>query len=285
MTDKLYIIGNGFDLYHGLKTSYADFREYIKQKSHPMWEALLEVYGDAPEHKEWWWNFEEMLGYIDYDNIVKSINGEALGFMRVKSLLKGKLPPLFGFWIEGINDKVEPDEDLGVDPEAKFFTFNYTMILEKYYHVSEENVWHIHNSVKDFKKGENPIVGHDSDRNELFKRLIKAREQNPNIRPDISNTIMDEVLNGAKNVKTIIYRNAEKHKFDQYADIKHYVVMGFSLNDIDLPYIEEIVKANKNISDADWLLYCHQNGEEERMTTKLLNLGIRREKILPPKKW
>lgn len=285
MTDKLYIIGNGFDLHHGLKTSYADFREYIKQKRRSLWEVLLEVYGDAPEHKEWWWNFEEMLGCIDYENIVKLKNGEALGFMRVRNLLKGKLPPLFGSWIEGINDKIEPDEELGIDSEALFFTFNYTIVLEKYYHVNEENVWHIHNSVNDFKKGENPIVGHDSDRSELFKRLLKAREKNPNIRPDVSNTIMDEVLNGAKNVNGIIYRNANEHKFDQYVDIKHFEVMGFSCNNIDLPYIKEIMKVNSNIDDADWTLFCHKDGEYERMTSQLLSIGLKRENIFPPKKW
>ncbi len=34
--------------------------------------------------------------------------------------------------------------------------------------------------------------------------------------------------------------------------------MGFSFNNIDLPYIDEIVKVNSNIDDADWKLYCHE---------------------------
>lgn len=285
MTDKLFIIGNGFDIHHGLKTSYADFREYIMKKKRFLYEALLEVYGDAPEQIEWWWNFEEMLGYIDYKNIANLKNGEALGFMRVKSLLKGKLPPLFGTWIESINDNIELEEELGIESDAFFFTFNYTMILEKYYHINEDNVWHIHNSIKDFKKGENPIVGHDSSRSELFKQLIKSREQNPSIRPDISNAIMEEVLNGAKDVNGNIYRSVKEHKFDQYANIKHFVVMGFSFNNIDLPYINEIVKVNSSIDDADWTLYCYKDGEYERMTNQLLSIGIRKEKILSPKSW
>lgn len=28
---KLYIIGNGFDIHHGLKTQYRDYKEYLKQ--------------------------------------------------------------------------------------------------------------------------------------------------------------------------------------------------------------------------------------------------------------
>lgn len=285
MTNKLFIIGNGFDLHHGLRTSYADFREYIKHKKLSLWEALLEVYGDAPEQVEWWWNFEEMLGYIDYENIVNLNNGEALGFMRVRNLLKGKLPPFFGSWIESINDKVEPEEELGIESEAFFFTFNYTMILEKYYHINEDNVWHIHNSIRDFKKGENPIVGHDSSRSELFKRLIKLKEENPSIRSDVSEAIMEEVLNGAKNVNGNIYRSVKEHKFDQYAKIKHFVVMGFSCNNIDIPYINELVKVNSNIDEADWTLYVYKDGEYERMTNQLLSIGIKRDTILPPHCW
>ena len=32
MTDTLYIIGNGFDLHHGLKTSYAGSRKKYAKK-------------------------------------------------------------------------------------------------------------------------------------------------------------------------------------------------------------------------------------------------------------
>jgi hypothetical protein len=281
MTEKLFIIGNGFDLHHKMPTSYMDFREnYLKNK--PLWEVLLKIYGDSPKQDFWWWNFEKMLGCVDYNNIVKLMNGEALGFMQVKNLLKGKLPPLFGNWIQGVNDKVEPDETIGIDADAKFFTFNYTMVLEKTYHVNEENVWHIHHSIKDFKEGKNPIVGHDFNNVDLMQLLIEAKKKNP-IRQDVANMIMNEVANAAKKVNDIIYMN--RIKFTQYADIQHFVVMGFSFNDIDMPYIKEIIKANKNIPDADWLLYYHQDGEDEMMINKLLKLGITKNKILPPKGW
>ena len=34
MVQELFIIGNGFDLYHGLATRYTDFIEYMKSH-HP----------------------------------------------------------------------------------------------------------------------------------------------------------------------------------------------------------------------------------------------------------
>jgi hypothetical protein len=30
MTDTLYIVGNGFDLHHGIRSSYKAFGEYLK---------------------------------------------------------------------------------------------------------------------------------------------------------------------------------------------------------------------------------------------------------------
>ena len=30
---KLYIIGNGFDLYHGMKTNWNDYRKYLEKNT------------------------------------------------------------------------------------------------------------------------------------------------------------------------------------------------------------------------------------------------------------
>jgi hypothetical protein len=32
-SNKLYVIGNGFDLYHGIKSSYSDFMHYVKKQT------------------------------------------------------------------------------------------------------------------------------------------------------------------------------------------------------------------------------------------------------------
>ena len=242
MTDKLYIIGNGFDLHHGLKTSYTDFRNYAK-KGNYLWNLLSDIYGDAIYNDMWWRDFEEMLAQIDFPHLLKSKNGEALGFMKPRNLLKGSLPPLFGSWIKKIGSTVEPDNSLGIDSDSLFFSFNYTMLLENVYGVKEDNVWHIHNSIK---RPDDIIVGHDCDFRELFVRLNQFRNDHPEelIRTDITDMIIQEVANGAKKVKVRIAQNEDRF-YDQFSSIKHFVVMGFSLNDIDLPYIEEMIKVVK----------------------------------------
>ena len=283
MTDKLYIIGNGFDLHHKLRTSYADFRDDFVKKSSVLWNDLLDIYGDAPKnHNLWWKDFENMLGKVDYESLSKSRNGEALGFTKVKNLMKGELPPLFGRWIKAVESQINLNNIKltdGIDAGALFFTFNYTMLLEKAYHVNEENVWHIHGSIK---TPDDIVVGHDADAAQLVKYTQEYNKDQLRISPSYADYINQEALNGAKKVRNRIY--LQEDKFYKYCDIKHFVAMGFSFNDIDMPYIEKIISVNKNIADTCWTIYWHSPGEDCTMMNKLIKLGIKKE-MIKPEKW
>ena len=50
---KLFIVGNGFDIAHGMKTSYKDFREFLKTTEKGRY--LLNLY---PVDDEIWSDFE-----------------------------------------------------------------------------------------------------------------------------------------------------------------------------------------------------------------------------------
>lgn len=279
MSDKLYIIGNGFDLHHGLKTSYTSFRDNCAKKTPSLWKFMSIMYGDALNNEMWWWNFEEMLGKIDYQHVLESYNGEALGPTIIKNTLRNRIPFSFGAWLNGIEVSAEPDESLSIDSEAFFLTFNYTMVLEKTYGIDNDHVWHIHNSLIDFNKGEkNPIVGHDFNLGQLVGLLEQYRIGHPEIRMDIVNMINDEIANGAKKVKTRI-KELEENFYNLFSDVKHFICMGFSFNGIDMPYIEEIIKVNANIQNADWTLYWYSDGEDGFMKSKLQDLGIDENKI------
>lgn len=281
MTDTLYIIGNGFDLHHGLRTSYANFRDNYIHKNGRLWNVMSTIYGNQLNSELWWSDFENMLAEIDYEHLVKSHNGEALGAPKVENLLKNMLPPLFEEWIRSLNTNVKESNLLEINPEAQFFTFNYTLLLEQTYHVKEENVWHIHNSIKD---NDSIIVGHDADQSSLFKLLQSYNNHHlrTHIRPNIQDLINQEIAKGAKKVKDRIELN--KDKFYNYNTIKHFIVMGFSFNDIDMPYIKKIIEVNHNIADTDWDPYWHSDGENVDMKNKLIEFGLNEEKI-SLKKW
>jgi hypothetical protein len=63
---KLYIIGNGFDLHHGLRTRYADFCLCVRENDKELYE-FLEWYVDADLNKDGLWkDFEKDLGTFDH---------------------------------------------------------------------------------------------------------------------------------------------------------------------------------------------------------------------------
>ena len=276
MTDTLYIIGNGFDLHHGLRTSYSNFRDN-KEKKGTLWNDLLDIYGDSPLNEYWWRDFENMLGRIDYSNLINTRNGEALGFMKVKNLMKGKLPPLFGSWIKGVEKQIDTERIKlmeEIESDSLFFTFNYTLLLEKVYHVDDERVWHIHESIKHV---DHIVVGHDADGGQLVKYTQEYYKGHMNISPAYVNQINQEALNGAKKVTNRI--SLLEDKFYQYCDIKHFIAMGFSFNNIDMPYIEKIWSVNKDKEKADWTVYWFSKGEDIWIKEELIRLGVSPSKI------
>lgn len=275
MTDTLYIIGNGFDLHHELPTSYASFRDYAKKKQ-TISKWLNNIYGDAITNSEWWWQFEENLAKVDYTSLQKSLNGNgnAIGFQEVKNFLNN-LPIFFDSWLNGIDINIAPDESLAIDPNSLFFTFNYTLLLERVYKVSTSNVWHIHNSLSN--KKEKLIVGHDSDFRELFKLFLEEKENHPTVTSGFVDNVRQELATGAKNVRNRIYTNYEM--FEKYSDIRHYIAMGFSFNDIDIPYIEKIATVNKAISAAYWTLYCHSKNDEAIIKGQLEKINVSSDNI------
>jgi len=59
----LLIIGNGFDLSHGLHTCYNDFKEYLYETDSVLYDLLKNKMSDFL-----WSNFEEDLGYLDFSD-------------------------------------------------------------------------------------------------------------------------------------------------------------------------------------------------------------------------
>lgn len=58
----LYIIGNGFDLFTGLKSGYSDFKCWLENKYPTVYENMRNAYD---MNGEWWNDFEVQLGKLD----------------------------------------------------------------------------------------------------------------------------------------------------------------------------------------------------------------------------
>ena len=76
---NLYIIGNGFDMYHGLDTKYQSFARYLSKHHSEIYELILTYYGlpdiseDPVSDDDWylWSSFELALADLDYEQVLE----------------------------------------------------------------------------------------------------------------------------------------------------------------------------------------------------------------------
>ncbi|ENA4203435.1 hypothetical protein ABGO32_004809, partial [Escherichia coli] len=67
-TMRLYIIGNGFDMRHGLPTGYKHFKSYVEKNDQDLYDAIEEYIPAGDE----WNELENALGEIDYELILQN---------------------------------------------------------------------------------------------------------------------------------------------------------------------------------------------------------------------
>jgi len=73
---KLYIIGNGFDISHGIPSKYSDFRNYLKENREDIIRFLEKFYYTG-NNSELWTDFERSLEEDINYNIFSEIIGES----------------------------------------------------------------------------------------------------------------------------------------------------------------------------------------------------------------
>lgn len=195
----LIIIGNGFNLYHGLSTSYSDYRDWLLDHDERvvadfesfdyateclLHESSLSCQSSSMEEGDRRWSsLEESLG-IEWDDLCyetlehayPNLTDDNPGWddfwieLQVRlEYLKKLARDRFREWVESIDlSKAQPVLDL--PGTASFITFNYTPTLEYVYGVSPDKILHIHGRVLD--KNELLQFGSlDNNPNELQKML------------------------------------------------------------------------------------------------------------------
>ena len=160
---KLFLIGNGFDRWQGLPTSYDNFRQYYfehileisKQlriktevdKAGNIITPVEKIFGDIFNPKklpgEFFWNFESSMALLDDQNIALYFGKSYKGVYQMQETLNAALEILrkvFGDWIKSISIE---DKETGYrfDDSCYFINFNYTNTLEKRFQVDERIIY------------------------------------------------------------------------------------------------------------------------------------------------
>lgn len=153
----LYIIGNGFDLANGVRSSYRDFAKFLKKQGrdgHYLYDTMEFYLGSAPDL---WGDFEASLAYLDRGKAMDSVDiiqGDLLDVkdpedenfsaaeyfatieMGLANLtnIQEMLLELFFKWVKTLDsDKPVWKCPVKLDYDGRYINFNYTEFLETRY--------------------------------------------------------------------------------------------------------------------------------------------------------
>ena len=285
---RLYIIGNGFDIHHGIKSRYADFKIYVQKNDYELFDTLEKYFNTD----ELWSDFEETLAYIDTDTITDDASNFLVSYGaddwsdayhhdyqyeidKALELVTDRLKTHFTNWILSLSISSEPI--VNIDRNATFLTFNYTSTLESIYNVPANKIVYIHNKAIDSESL--LILGHSRmfNENESFS---KYNDEDSDPRVAEGNDILDQYFKDTyKDTKTIIVENITF--FESLQDIDEIFILGHSISPVDIKYFEQI--ANIINPDSIWVISYYSLEEKEEKYDKVIKLGIDSSRIVMKK--
>lgn len=283
--NALYVIGNGFDLHHGIRCSYRDFLVWMDEKYSGLIDKMYELYGCCDG--DWWADFEHNLGEIDLMEHAKQVafensvdlssdhcdsmwNDAQMAIENEMGDLYGSLQVCFEEWIAQLNAP-SPEKQIFINSSnAKFLSFNYTRTLEDLYGIPEQRILHIHGEAG---KDEKLIFGHGKNINTLHEehptpndlchqgKLDEETASSFDIHDEMA---WDEMFSQVASVRKPIEEIIEQHSdfFDDIRGVEKVCVYGFSFSDVDMPYMAKIVDV---ASGAHWVISCHTPKDRNRV--------------------
>lgn len=275
------MLGNGFDISHGMGTSYGAFKDYVENVDHVLFECV-EQYLAAGDK---WADLEAALGCIDVDTLIDNAQEFLFSYgaddwsdryhhsyqfviEQVTDLLSVKLRNRFAEWISGIDQRymelVRPKFQFEIG--SKFLTFNYTTASLRCYGLPAKDVLFIHGCCTN--DIEQIVLGHDwapELQNVDGKHL-------GDVDPRVSEgqIILQQYFESTfKPTERIILEN--NAFFKGITNLTEVVVLGHSLAEVDLPYFKEILKRTPRVH---WNISYHTEIDYDRVNWFVSEMNI-----------
>lgn len=249
----LVILGNGFDLAHGLPTLYSHFRDFV-------WNNNREFYGQLTKYifeDDLWNDFEKALGSFD-DREIKELSEAAYlnyddnyyGYKQAISEeleFSTKISEHLSEWIKSINTKIIPIISRKIiNNDNIYINFNYTDTLEKTYNILGSNILYIHGKAS---SNDTLIIGHHNEFAYAGKPplLLTYQEMDEWIEYQMNMSYEESEKESQieryfddtyKDTDEVIAKN--RVFFEKIHDIKHLYILGHSLSEIDFSYFKKI---------------------------------------------
>ena len=268
---NLYIIGNGFDISHGLKSGYGDFGRWLVAH-HPVDALLLEVFLPFDKKEMLWYSFEEALGKFDMDEVknndlqnlfvITYTDDDSDEYVTVPSIadpnIFERLGNHFSDWAKDINIELCSVSPKYVFPDdSLFLTFNYTDTLESVYKIIEGRVRHLNGRAA---KDSSVIIGHDKDVNPF-----DAYSCNPgNIRKENNGFLQLSEYADLRKDGNIQVEKAIVNAFKEaISTIRDVTIIGHSYGKVDYSYFQTIISYLPN--NVTWHLGYHTEEDNKRL--------------------
>lgn len=283
---KLYIIGNGFDLWHNMPTEYENFKEFLGEHDSDLSKAIEEYLQPASD----WSDLESALAKINVESVIDDLEHFMTPYGaddwsdsghhdfqyevgRIVDRLSKGLRHRFGEWVRHLSIPTPETAMMRlrtIDRTARFLTFNYTSTLQELYCVPDANILHIHGRAN--LPDSDLVLGHAWNPQE--RRSL-------NDRPDIEE--MDTRLVEAHSIVDEYFSNTfkpsarliQEHRsfFERLTELDEVCVLGHSLSMVDDLYFRELLRM-PGVAFARWRVACRCEREVHARSTRLLELGV-----------
>lgn len=305
--DTIVIVGNGFDIWQGLHTSYSQFQQYylahrdeILKKHHIKKHIFIDqdgqkiecsdvelIYGDPFEpgelEDEFWSTFEASLDQLDPDRLNCFFGKEKSDLREMRRCIKNAgyiLREAFCNWIATIHIEAEvAGYEFG--DNCLFINFNYTDTLLKRFAVEKTKEFHIHGEAADKKS---IIYGHSSHPQEPEPLLARFGGR------FLGLYYVDEILyetdkHCQDNIRLLCMFLAMHAAINK--DIKNIYVLGHSMGPADIAYFDFLVRSTQAADadpmspekDAKWHISYYSDRDQERIELVMKKLGCRNYKL------
>lgn len=297
----LYIVGNGFDLHHGISSSYAAFGQYLK-------EVDAETYGQLERYfsvdDDFWWQFEAQLAQLDTDSLLDDATAYLPSYGaedwsdaghhdyeyelgRVVVAISSTLRLRFSEWVRQLvipSPMLLIGKLLPLRRDARYLTFNYTETLQRVYGIPDASVIHIHGAAA--HANDQLVLGHGWERNATDSFNHGIDPESADVRVMGGNEIVDRYFTETfKPTARVI----ESHQpfFQRLSGIKKIFIMGHSLSSVDLPYLLELRRHLSN-GDVQWQVSFHGSPEEAKAGVNNMGVDVNEVRFVPltePAQW
>ena len=285
--DTIIVIGNGFDVCHGLPSRYSDFKAWLQVNNLELYETLnryIDISGD------WWNEFERNLASFHVPKLIHDAPKDypqqdhrfppmfthpANGFFRK---IKKHLSESFTEWAKTLSCvSMKPVLDL---PDANLhISFNYTDTLEKVYGIPENQILYIHGKAN---RGDKLIFGHSKSQFELEEEIKKKYNLYESESFYVPGTFGDAEYQLTTEVSYLDkFPYAQIMKYEKVLSpavfaAKTIWVYGLAFSEVDFQYIEWIASRKPSLL---WKVSWHTDNDKKQIEETFRDLGVKDYKL------